>query len=227
MLGSVPLFFVLGVVIHRLFYARLVVDRTMMSVLLATAFALSIEGLLGLIWGGAFRSIDVWYARGSYNVLGISLPKDRLIGFALALVAIGLLYALLGHSRYGRALRATIQHRDAAQLLGINTERIEAFGFGISLATAAVGGVIISLITPFFPASHWSWIARLLAIVVLAGLGRIVGAAIVAIAMGVVESATLVSMGPIWAGMLFYLILALTLLIRPHGLFGGQSARQF
>lgn len=228
MVATVPTFFVVGWATQRYLIQRLKPEsRTMMSVLLTFAMALVIEGTLGLTFSGSFRSVNVEYATRSLEVAGVSLPIDRLIGFVAAIVTLGILLVILHRTRYGRALRATMQHRQAAKLVGVDTERIASIGFGLGLATAAVGGAVLALISTFFPAAHWAWIARLLAIIVVGGLGSVTGAALAALLMGVLESIALLSFSPVWAAMVFYVFLFGTLIVRPQGFFGGHLAERF
>ena len=225
---TVPLFFVLGAFVQRFLISRLRPDNlTQMSVLLTFAIALLIEGGLGVVATGSYRSVNVGYATQSLTIAGVSLPYDRLIGFAAAVVTLLALFAILRFTRYGQALRATIQHPEAARLVGIDTARISAVGFGLGLATAAVGGAILALITTFFPAAHWAWIARLMAIIVVGGLGSVSGAAIAAIVLGVLEAVVLVTLDATWAALLFYAFLFVTLVFRPQGFFGGRLAERF
>ena len=227
-LVTVPVYFVLGMLIQRLLLSRLRPHSfTMMSVLLTFALALLIEGGLGVVATGSFRSVTVGYAARSLQIGSVRLPYDRLIGFAVAVATLALLFAILRYSRYGQALRATIQHREAARLVGIDTDRITAVGFGIGLATAAVGGAVLALITPFFPAAHWGWIARLMAIIVVGGLGSLSGAALAAVMLGVIEALVLVTLDATWAALVFYAFLFLTLVFRPQGFFGGRLAERF
>jgi branched-chain amino acid transport system permease protein len=227
-LVTVPLFFVLGMAIQRLLLSRLRTDSfTMMSVLLTFALALLIEGGLGVVATGSFRSVTVDYATRAFSLGTVRLPHDRLIGFAVAGATLVALFAVLRYTRYGQALRATIQHREAARLVGVDTERIAAVGFGIGLATAAVGGAVLALITTFFPAAHWGWIARLMAIIVVGGLGSVSGAALAAVLLGIIESLVLVTLDATWAALVFYAFLFLTLVFRPQGFFGGRLAERF
>ena len=228
MVVTVPLFFVLGVVVQRVLISRLNPDTmTMMSVLLTFAIAVVIEGGLGAVATGSSKSINMDYARGAHQIFGVRLPYDRLIGFAIAAVTLATLFVLLKVSRFGRALRATIQHREAAQLVGINTVRATSIGFGLGLATAAVGGSVLSIIDPFFPAGHWGYIGRLMAIIVVGGLGSVHGAAIAALLLGAVEALVSVTFDATWAALIFYLFLFGTLMVRPEGFFGGRLAQRF
>lgn len=228
MIGTVPLFFLLGVGVQRFLLSRLRVEnRAMMSVLLTFAMAITIEGAIGTLWSGSYRSVTVEYATQSVRILGVSMPIDRLIGFAIAILALTTLLLLLKYSRWGQAIRATVQHRDAARLVGIDVERVSALGFGLGLATAAVGGAVLALIATFFPATHYAYIARLMAIIVVGGLGSVPGAAIAALIMGVLEALVLVTFDPVWAAMVFYIFLFGVLVFRPQGLFGGRLAERF
>ncbi|MGH2774525.1 MAG: branched-chain amino acid ABC transporter permease [Actinomycetota bacterium] len=224
---TAPLFFVLGVLVQHLLLSRLKENKTMMSVLLTFAIAIVIEGGIGLLWTSSHRSINVAYGQEAINFGVVRLPIDRTLGFLLAATTLALLFAMLRYSRYGQALRATIQHPAAARLVGVNEQNVSAIGFGLGLATAAIGGAILAILVPFFPASHYAWIGRLMAIIVLGGLGSVGGAAIAAVAMGVVESLVLVSMDATWASMIFFIVLFMTLALRPHGLFGGHLAERF
>jgi branched-chain amino acid transport system permease protein len=224
---TAPLFFVLGMLVQRLLLSRLKENATMMSVLLTFAIAIVIEGGMGLLWTSSHRSINVSYGEQAVNLGDVRLPVDRILGFLLAAATLAILFAALRYSRYGQALRATIQHPAAARLIGVDAQTISAVGFGIGLATAAVGGAILAILVPFFPATHYAWIGRLMAIIVLGGLGSVGGAAIAAVAMGVIESLVLVSMDATWASMIFFIVLFITLALRPQGLFGGRLAERF
>jgi branched-chain amino acid transport system permease protein len=225
---TVPLFFVIGVAFQRYLLARLAGDDlAMMSVLLTFAAAIIIEGGLGLVYSGSYRSVNVEYATSSLQLLGAALPLDRVIGFAVATVTLVVLFTILKLTRYGRALRATMQHPTAARLIGVDTERVTAIGFGIGLSTAAVGGAVLALIQTFFPAGHYVWIAKLMAIIVVGGLGSVSGAAAAAILLGVLEAIVLVTLDATWAALIFYAFLFLTLIFRPQGFFGGRLAERF
>ncbi|RAK38461.1 amino acid/amide ABC transporter membrane protein 1 (HAAT family) [Actinoplanes lutulentus] len=228
MIGTVPLFFLAGVGLQRALLTRLrPATLTMMSVLLTFAIALLIEGLLGYAFSGTQRRINLGYGSASLEVLGARVAVVKLIAFGLAVVALTTLYLLMKKTRFGWALRATIQHRDAARLLGIDTDRVAGFGFGIGLATAAVGGTALSLDTTIYPSLHWHWIGPLMAIIVVGGLGSVPGAAIAALVLGMAQSLLQIPMGTTWAQTVFYVALFATLAFRPQGFFGGRLAQRF
>jgi branched-chain amino acid transport system permease protein len=225
---TVPLFFVVGVGFQRLLISRLrPATVTMMSVLLTFAVALVIEGMLGFVYSGTQRRIQLSYSATSIEMFGAQVAVVKLIAFGLAALSLLALYLLLTRSRFGQALRATIQHPEAARLLGIDTDKVAGYGFGLGLATAAIGGAALSLDSTIYPSLHWHWIGPLMAIIVVGGLGSIPGAAIAAMVLGVVQSLLQLPMGTTWAQTVFYLALFATLLVRPQGFFGGRLAQRF
>src|SRR4029077_2119118 len=114
----------------------------------------------------------------------------------------------------------TVQNPTAARLLGIDTRMVSAFGFGLSVATAAAAGAVYGIVFPFNPGSHYALISRLLTIIVLGGLGSLGGAVLAALLMGVSEAAFQVEISATWAPLTFFVLLIAILLIRPQGVFG-------
>ena len=228
MIVTVPLFFGAGVLLQRGLLARLrPITLTMMSVLLTFAIAVLIEGLLGYAFTGTQRRIQLGYGSASFGLFGARIAVVKLIAFALAAVALAALYLLMKKTQFGWALRATIQHKDAARLVGIDTERIAGYGFGLGLATAAVGGTALSLDATIYPSLHWHWIGPLMAIIVVGGLGSVPGAAAAAVLLGLIQSLLQIPLGTTWAQTIFYLALFATLAFRPQGFFGGRLAQRF
>jgi branched-chain amino acid transport system permease protein len=193
-------------------------------VLLTFSLALALEGLMGTVWESTGRSIrtsytgEVWIRE--IGDLTLRLPVIRVVGFGAAVVALALLFVYLRRSDLGRAIRATIQNKDAAQLMGVNVARVQAFTFGLGLATVAAGGAVFSLIWTFNAGSHEEWISKTLSIIVLGGMGSLPGAFIAALIMGAAESVAAVTMTSYLSPIVFYLILFLTLILRPQGLLG-------
>jgi branched-chain amino acid transport system permease protein len=225
---TVPLFFAAGVGLQRVLLARLrPATRTMMSVLLTFLIALAIEGALGAVFTGSHRRIQLGYSSASLELLGARVAVVKLIAFALAIAALLALYLVMTRSKLGHALRATIQHPEAAQLVGIPTDRVAGYGFGLGLATAAIGGTALALDSTIYPSLHWRWIGPLMAIIVVGGLGSVPGTAIAAMVLGMAMSLLQIPLGTTWAQTVFYLALFATLAIRPQGFFGGRLAKRF
>ena len=218
---TTPLMFLIGVAGQWAFLRPLRrEDASELSLLVTFALALLIEGVLSATYSTSYRSIGTSYANKSFAVAGYSVSAVRVYGFALSVALLGLLYLVLHRTRFGRAIRATVQNPQSAALLGVEAKRVQALGFGLGIATAAASGSIFGLLYPFNSGSHYDLISRLLSVVILGGLGSIGGAVVAGIVIGVASSVAAVAWSPTWSEMTFFVVLLLVLLIRPQGMFG-------
>ncbi len=216
-----PAMFVLGVAVQLVFVRSLRgPDASELSLLVTWALALGIEGGLSAVFQTTYRSTLPSYTYRSWDVFGYQVGFVRVLGFGASALLLGLLSLLLTRTRFGRAVRATVQNPTAATLLGVDSNRVQTLSFGIGVSMAAAAGAVYGVIYPFNPGSHYDLISRLLSIVVLGGLGSIGGAVAAALAMGVVESVVAVEISPTWAAFSFFIVLIAFLLVRPQGIFG-------
>ncbi|MER5689004.1 branched-chain amino acid ABC transporter permease [Streptomyces sp. NPDC002205] len=217
-----PVMFVLGVAVQWVFLRPLKSGDGELSLLVMFAVALAVEGVLASVYKTTFRSINTTYRDAAWHLGDYRLPVTRLAACGLSLAVLGGLWLLLHHTRFGASVRATVQNPTAARLLGVNPERVSALGFGLGTATAGAAGAVFGLVYPFNSGSHYDLIARLLAIVVLGGLGSLGGAVVAGVLMGVAEAVVAATWSPSWAGFTFFAALLLVLLLRPQGLFGAR-----
>jgi branched-chain amino acid transport system permease protein len=197
-------------------------DRAELSLLVTFAVALGIEGVLSVTYKTTYRTIQASYADRSFSVGGYQISAVRLYAFLLSAALLGVLYLVLERTKFGRAIRATVQNPESARLLGVNARVVAAAGFGIGAATAAAAGAVYGLLYSFNSGSHYDLISRLLSIVVLGGLGSIGGSIVGALVMGVVASLVAALGPPIWSDFSFFIVLLAVLLLRPRGLFGAS-----
>jgi branched-chain amino acid transport system permease protein len=217
---TMPVMFGLGVVLQTIFIRPLKTDREALSVLVTYALALGIEGLLGYFFTSNYVRLRTWYDTASFPVGSFYITYVYVFGFLLCLVILGGLFLMLYRTTFGGAIRATMLNRTAAQLIGVDVDRVSAIAFGIGMATAAAGGVVFGMTNAFNPGSHYDLISRLLTIIVLGGLGSLRGAVIAALVMLVTEDVTSAVTSPVWASFAFFVVLVLVLLVRPQGLYG-------
>jgi branched-chain amino acid transport system permease protein len=221
-----PLFFALGVGIEWGLMRRLREgDRTAMSILVTYAVAIVIEGALSLVFGIDFVQLHASYVDSSLHVLGFFLPYIYLMGFGLAAVLLAGLYVMLYRTKFGRAVRASLQNRTAADLVGIDVARTRTISMGIGVAVTAVGGMVFGATNAFNPNSGYDLISRLLAIVILGGMGSIGGAMAAAVFLLVLNDVVAVAWSPVWAPLVFFAALVVVLSVKPAGLFGKPPVR--
>jgi branched-chain amino acid transport system permease protein len=218
-----PAFFVLGLLIYRLYYTRFE-RRGGEDSLRGLSFFFGIlfitEVALILVFGVDYRSVEASYIGKSWEVGEIGFPLRLVVPFVVALLMIGAIQLLLTRTFFGRAMQAVSQDRVALQLMAANPVRIKELGFGLSLATASVAGSLLIMIGPVEPSVGREYIGRIFAICVLGGMGSMPGTVIAALVIGVAESITSTFYGPSWAPAVSFGLLLLTLAVRPSGLLG-------
>lgn len=219
---TTPIVFGLGWVTYKVLVAPIRTAPMASTVLLTFGMALVIEGAMGEIWGNNSTAIRPSYGDESFAIAGLYLPKAQLYGGLVAVLVLVLLWAILTKTWLGRAIRAAAINPSSAELVGIKVTSVAALVFAIGIAAAGAGGAITGILYPFVPGSHYQWIARLLAIVVLGGMGSLNGAVLGALLFGVAETMTSAYVSPSWATAVPYAIVFAVLLIRPQGLLGTR-----
>ncbi len=221
-LVTTPVVFALGWVTYKVFVRPIRTAPMASTVLLTFGLAMVLEAVMGTAWGNNTTAIRPSYADESFTVAGLFLPKSQVFGGLVAVVVLLALGFVLTKTWLGRAIRAAAINPSGAELVGIRVASVAALVFGLGIAAAGAGGAIVGVMYPFLPGSHYQWIARLLAIVVLGGMGSLNGAILGAVMFGVVETLTSAYVGPAWATAVPYLIVFAVLLVRPQGLLGSR-----
>jgi branched-chain amino acid transport system permease protein len=191
-------------------------------VLLTFGLALVLEGVMGSIWGNTSHSVRPAYSNESFSIGDVFLPKAQVFGGIVALVVLGALYLFLTRTWTGRAIRASAVNPQGAELVGVRIGGVAALTFAIGVGSAGAGGSIVSVLYPFLPGSHYQWIARLLGIIVLGGMGSLPGALVGALCLGLAEAMTVTYISPSWATAVPYVFVFAILLLRPQGLLGAR-----
>ena len=190
-------------------------------VIATIALALIFQELMLLAYGGNYLGIPSTL-EGVLILFGVSIPYQRLLILAVAAAMLAATWFLLYRTRLGLAIRATANDLEVANLMGMNVERVAMATVGISVALAAVAGVVVA---PVFVVDPFMWLSPLvtmLAIVVLGGLGSLKGSLIGALIIGYVEAITVFALpaGAFLKGAVALTIMVVVLLARPEGLFG-------
>jgi branched-chain amino acid transport system permease protein len=219
---AAPLFFVVGVLLYRVYYAAF--ERTGQESLSGLAFFFGVmfivEVVLILVYGVDYRLVATDYIGKSVDIGFVGLPLRLVVPFVVASAMTAAVWFYLSRTFTGRAILAVAQDRLALQLMGADPVRIKQFAFGLAVATTAIAGSLLIVIGPVEPSLGRAYIGRAFAIVVLGGMGSIPGMVIAALLIGVVESFVSSFAGPSWAPAVAFGALLLTLAIRPSGLFG-------
>jgi branched-chain amino acid transport system permease protein len=219
---TTPVIFVIGWLTYQTVVAPIRTAPIASTVLLTFGLALVLEGVMGTIWGNRSTAIRPSYADESFEVGSVFLPKAQLYGGVVAIAVLLVLGLVLTKTWLGRSIRAAAVNPSGAELVGIKVASVAALVFALGIAAAGAGGAIVGVLYPFVAGSHYQWIARLLAIVVLGGMGSLNGAVLGAMMFGVAETLTSAYVSPSWATAVPYAIVFAVLLIRPQGLLGSR-----
>ncbi len=213
---------VLGVVLDQglLRFVRGVELRQVLLTL-GVAFILNDMGLV--IWGGDTFTVPVPDAlRGAVKLGSVFYPKYRLFVLALSILVFFALWLLLNHTRLGALIRAGVDDPEMVEAMGINIRRVFLGTFMLGSALAGLGGVIGGAFLTLYPSADAEILVFSLAVVIIGGRGSLIGAAIGALLVGLLNSIGQV-LFPELAYFVIFGPMALILAFRPLGLFGRTA----
>jgi branched-chain amino acid transport system permease protein len=212
----------LGVLIERILVRPL--RRSMLAVLLITlAVALMVEQVLLLVFGSEARNVlsllDV-----TFHLPGVDISGQRLLALGTAIVVLVGLWVFLQFTRLGAAILAISQDAEAAQYMGIHSDRIYSIVMGVSAAIAALAGVLVAPFQSVIPSMGLLPLVKAFAIVVVGGLGSIAGSIFGALLLGFSETVIAFKVSIEWSQIVSVAAVLITLVIRPAGFFGKRAA---
>lgn len=179
-----------------------------------------IQYIARITWGG--RLMPSYYLADLVSFLGMDFVKNQFVTFAIALALGVAVYLFLSRSRMGRAIRATAEDPGTAGLMGVNTNMILAFSFGLGALLAGIAGTLVSMKTAVSTSIGFSSTVIALIVVVLGGLGSIPGSFVAGILIGIVSMLVAGLWEPVLTVPVYYAMLMVLLLIRPTGILGKK-----
>ena len=219
---SMPVLFVVGVLIQHFLIRRVLGLNDLPQIFLTFALSLLILNLALMLLTANYRTVHTWYSDEALHLGGLYIPVAKLIAFVLAMVLSGLLWVFLHTTDLGKAMRAAAQKPEVAMLMGINPNRVFCVALGIALALAGAAGSLLMPFYPAYPMVGQVFVLMAFVAVVLGTLGNVVGALIASLMMGVAESLGIQFVGADSGLIVVFMMLLLTLAVRPSGLAGGR-----
>lgn len=210
------LFFAVGMVMTKYIFKHLI-GEMLGSIILTFGLSIFMENVMLLVWGGDYRMIHIPYE--TYRMGPVSVSGAYLVAFAVTLALIVSTQLFLSRTKLGIAVRAVSQDVDAAESLGISSDKIRLIGGGLGIALAGCGGTILSLIYYIYPYLGVLLTMYALIICVLAGLGNVLGAFFGGIIIGVAQSVATIWIPYALTPAVGFVLFILILLFRPRGLF--------
>ncbi len=220
---SFALTFVLGLVVHFLWFRRLTRTSPNVDVFEARALMVSfglmflVQNFASWVWGGELRGYD--YLTDPVPIGGSQFAANKLLVLALSLGFAAALIVLLRTTLLGKGVRALMQSPTGAQLVGIDTRTLHPLMFGIGLGLSGVAGCLLSMTYTIAPAMGEPYTVTALIVITLGGFGSMGGALAGGLLLGVVEALGMHFTSPSLKSLLSYAVFIGVLLLRPNGLF--------
>lgn len=212
--------FALGVATYKLVIRR-IANAAMLSQIFTT-FGLMIlfRGIAQFLWKPDYRSINQSVVSGNVAIAGVQLGLPQVSAGAGAILVTAGIYLFLTRTRAGAALEATAADKEAAQLMGIDAQKMFALAWGIGAACAGVAGALLSTFFPIFPEVGADFILIAFVVVNLGGFGSVIGALLAGVLVGVIEVMGGFLLGPQYKMAIVLGLFLAMLTIRPQGLMG-------
>ncbi len=220
---TMPALFVVGVLIQHFLIRRVLGQNDMPQIFLTFALSLLIVNLSLMLFTANYRTVHTWYSDEALHFNGLYIPLAKLFAFGLAMVLSAALWVFLHATDLGKAMRAAAQNREVAMLMGINPNRVFCVALGVALALAGAAGSLLMPFYPAYPLVGQVFVLMAFVAVVLGTLGNIPGALVASLMMGVAESLGIQFIGADSGLIVVFLMLLLTLAVRPSGLAGGRA----
>jgi branched-chain amino acid transport system permease protein len=225
LVASPVLVALIGLVVERFLFRRFYREDPALGLLLTFGLAMVAEQALRLIFGAAPLPFSIpQELKGQLLVGEFIYSKYRLVMLVIAAAAVAALWFLLQRTPFGRVVRAGVQNPDMVAALGISLQPYMSAVVAISVALAALAGVLLAPITGVHPAMGAEILTAAFVVVVIGGLGSFWGVVWAALIVGVVRGLT-IYFYPAAAEASMYLLMVLVLLVRPRGLFGERIQR--
>jgi len=214
---------IVGVLIERLAYRRLRNAPRLAPLITAIGVSFILENIMQLWKGPTPVSFPQFLPDPHFDLGSVSFDAREIIVVAVSVGFMVLLQFVIYRTRLGKAMRATAQDRDAAQLMGINVNATIAWTFFIGSALAGVAGFVSGIYygSTFFYNGYQAGLKAFTA-AVLGGIGNIGGAVLGGFVIGMVETMTSACISDQWSVVAVFSILVLVLVFRPSGLLGEQ-----
>ncbi len=221
LLVAMPALFLLGAFLQKFLLNPLMEVESILpenQVLMTVGIGMVLTEIARFIFSSDYKTVKTSYSSSALFIGTISFNVPMCIAFVFALLFTAALFWFLLKTDLGRSIRATAQDKDAATLMGINSNRITIITFGIGSALVAAAGVLLMPIFYLFPDIGGAFTLKAFVITILGGLGSTVGAIFGGIVLGIAETlgATYIGMG--YKEMVGYVIFVLVLIFLPGGL---------
>jgi len=212
--------FMLGVLIYFSLIKQVMRGPMLAQILSTFGLALLLRYTAFYIFSPNFVTLPPTALAGTVNLGGILLSVSQLVaGLVAGALTLGM-HLLLTRTAVGSQLLAVAEDRNAAMLMGIRPDRMQALAWGLSAASAGIAGALMAISFPFSPAVGETFALTAFVVVTLGGFGSVPGALLAGLMVGLIQALSAYYLGPIYKDIIVYGLFVALLWLRPQGLLG-------
>lgn len=174
------------------------------------------------IWGPRSKQLPN-LIEGNTTIAGVGVSLHQIAIIVMTPLILAALWSFLTRTRLGLALRAVAQNEDASQLVGLNVKALYGLAFAIAASLACLAGIFMGGYRFMTPVMGADPLLKALIVVVFGGISSISGPIFAAYLIGFFEAVCNYYFGLYWTPALLFIVLILTLMVRPEGIFAGRS----
>ena len=225
---SVILAAILGVAIDKFVYYPLRQQNASNLIFLLASFGVFIflQNLVQLIYGAQILTIRTGPIKEGHHFLGAVITDIQILILAASIILMIFLWLFIQKTKLGKAMRAVADDPIAANVVGINPERIIRTSFAIGSALAGAAGILISFETNIEPTMGFSALLKGIIASIIGGIGSIPGAVLGGFFLGLAENLGIWKISAGWKDCIAFVILIIFLLIRPSGILGTKTEKE-
>jgi branched-chain amino acid transport system permease protein len=224
MLIVIPALFVFGLLVYQL-VIHPAIGKPHLTVVFATmGLSIAMQNLALVLMTADLLDVKPLFGGTPFKAGSLYLRPELVFGFCISIAVTLAVMVFMRRSYTGKAIRATVQDRDAAMLMGINVPRLFLMTFAAGSALAGLAGCIMLPLYSTFPTVGLNFILIAYVIVVLGGMGSMEGAFLGGICIGIVQSLSGYYISPAYGQMFYFLVFLLVMVLRPSGLLGLRGA---
>lgn len=210
----------IGVLIYKGIIRQVYASSMLAQVFATFGLATFLSSSAQALFSANFRTIDNPILSGNISLGGIYVGRPELFAGLISLGAFLLLYWFLNNTKTGWALQATSENKQAAALMGIDTEKMFTLGWAISIGCVGIASAVLASYYYIFPGVGTTFSILAYVAVALGGFGNVVGALLGGIVIGIVESLSGVLISPVYKYVVVFIVYLLVVLLRPQGILG-------
>ena len=219
-----PLLFGFGLLVYLLIVRPGIAKPHLVLVFATMGLSIAMQNLALVAMTADLRDVPPLFGGTPIKFGPLYFRVELMVGFLISIAVTLALMIFVKRTYIGKAIRATVQDRDAAMLMGINVPRLFLLTFGGGSALVGIAGCIMLPLYSTFPTVGLNFVLIAYVVVVLGGMGSMEGAFLGGVCIGIVQSLSGYYVAPAYGQMFYFLVFLLVMIFRPNGLLGQRGA---